>query len=104
MSDLLRTVPCFTKADSCRKSDDNYAHVIARLNCRFRVIRCRDDLQWIIQNTDGFRGDQPRWVALRYCAEPTIVHRLVLKRCGIVDVAELETVHGMMQRSDTHDL
>lgn len=40
---------------------DSYPHVIARLNSQWRVIACRDDLQWILQARRGTQDGRPRW-------------------------------------------
>jgi hypothetical protein len=89
--------------ESNRETDDNYRHVIARLNDHYRVIRCKDDIQWIIQKRDGFRNGQPRWEGRSYCVEPATVYRLVFKHCGIVDAAELSKVQSLSRGSERHD-
>lgn len=60
------------------ESADDYPGVIARLAPRWRVIVCRDGLQWIIQQgkrngpTLAWRGrsyHRQREVLLRFCAQ-----------------------------------
>ncbi len=55
---------------SHRESDDNYARVVARLDDGWRVIVCRDDLQWILQRRDGERAGGARWAGVVYCPDP----------------------------------
>lgn len=43
-------------ATSCRESDDNYFAVLVALNTRWRVIACRDGIQWILQQRDATRS------------------------------------------------
>ena len=96
-------MPKPTHKKSHREADDNYLHVIARLNDRFRVIRCRDNLQWIVQERDGFSNGQSRWTGRSYCTQPETVHRLVLKHCGIVDAAEFRKVQSLVRGGECHD-
>ena len=49
---------------SHREKDDCYKGEIAR-HGRFRVVICKDSLQWILQRQRG--GPEGRWVALGYC-------------------------------------
>lgn len=46
-----KPVPCpVSVAESGRQeSADDYQHVVVRLNARWRVIECRDGIQWILQ-------------------------------------------------------
>lgn len=103
MSDLLRVVRRAEQAVSHRESDDNYKRVVARLNPHWRVVRCKDDIQWIIQKRDGFRNAMPRWTERSFCVEPASVQRLVLKHCGIVDAAELKKVFDLGRGGNRHD-
>jgi hypothetical protein len=98
-----RLMQVVASAGSHRETDDNYLHVVARLNDHYRVIRCKDDLQWIIQKRDGFKNGQPRWTARSYCVEPATINRLVIKHCGIVDAAELQKVHDLLPGGERHD-
>jgi hypothetical protein len=43
----------------------SYARVIVRLNANWRVISCRDGIQWILQRRCGLKHGRPRW-ANRY--------------------------------------
>jgi hypothetical protein len=48
--DLL---PSKTTRGTDRERDDDYAGLVARLNDRWRVISCRDGIQWILQRRDA---------------------------------------------------
>ena len=48
---------------------DTYVHVVARLSSSFRVIVCKDNLQWILQRRDAQRSGQPRWRGVKYCTQ-----------------------------------
>ena len=49
---------------SHRERDDNYAKVIAQLGPRWRVIICRDGIQWILQQKEASHGGP--WRGLSY--------------------------------------
>ena len=88
---------------SHRETDDNYSDVVARLNHHFRVIRCRDAIQLVLQVNDGTKNGQSRWTGRSYCMQPATVHRLVLRHCGIVDAAELEKLQRLSRGSNHND-
>ena len=70
---------------SHRESDDNYARVVAHLGDSWRVIVCRDDLQWILQRRDGERAGRARWTGVGYCLTPEALLRLCRASGGLVD-------------------
>ena len=49
-----------------REEAEDYRTVITVLNRRWRVIECRDGIQWILQRRVGLRHGQPRWDGRRY--------------------------------------
>ncbi|MDF2234961.1 hypothetical protein P2H44_20570 [Albimonas sp. CAU 1670] len=51
---------------SHRETADDYSALLARLNEGFRVIACKDRLQWIIQRRDRWKAGAPRWTGFRY--------------------------------------
>src|SRR5437764_13510804 len=63
---------------SFAESDDSYPHIVAVLNRGWRVIECRDGIQWILQYRnraetvarDGWRGRshcRTRPALIRFC-------------------------------------
>lgn len=66
--------PLVTK--SHRERDDDYRDVVCILSDRWRVIVCRDGLQWIIQRRDGERFGQTRWTGIHYCTSREALIRL----------------------------
>lgn len=55
-------------ATNRRESDDAYGGVIAVLNDRWRVIACRDGIQWILQRQDATRSlHGTAWRGQSYC-------------------------------------
>ena len=61
-----RALPCLAAASSSEEAETNRA-VVAVLNPRWRIIECRDRIQWILQRRAGLRHGQPRWDGRCYC-------------------------------------
>jgi hypothetical protein len=59
--------PIFAADNSRRESADEYGRVIVQFNARWRVIECRDRIQWILQRIDGERHGKKRWTGRSYC-------------------------------------
>ena len=55
---------CSPAGDAHRESSDHYSYVILRLNNRWRIILCRQGLQWILQRRESFHGGA--WRGFRY--------------------------------------
>ena len=51
---------------STKETRDNYVQVVAQLSKRWRVIRCRHDLQWIIQKRSSADLNKGGWVGQSY--------------------------------------
>ena len=50
---------------------DDYFRVIARLNPRWRVIECRDGIQWILQRRGSpEKARRDDWRGRSYCPHP----------------------------------
>jgi len=66
-----------------RETADNYHSELFRRG-GYRVIVCKDGLQWILQRSKGAsgRGAGPRWVALGYCVTRQALSRLWLAKTG----------------------
>lgn len=60
-----------------RETSDHYRHVIASYG-KYRVITCRDDLQWILQRRRGqMRADGMYWHGWAYCT----TRSALIRRC-----------------------
>jgi len=64
----------------------NYRAVVAQLSARWRVVECRDGVQWILQRFDGTRHGRARWTGRSYCRT-----REGLKRACRTSLGELST-------------
>lgn len=86
---------CPMTARSSRETDDHYAHFIAQLNPQHRVVRCKDDIQWIIQRRNGRNKRGQKWKNVKYCVLPETLLRLCLTECGICDAAALDFIRNL---------
>ena len=77
---------------SRREKDEAYPY-IAQLNARWRVISCRDDLQWILQRLDG---DQ--WRGNSFHRDRDVLLQRIAERCGEVDAAALDLIRALPER------
>lgn len=83
---------------SGKESADNYRAVIAMLNTRWRVILCRDGIQWILQRRDGERGGGARWTGRSYCRARASLLRACRTHAGEIDPIALTTLHNLPDR------
>ena len=70
---------------SARETADGYPGVVARLSATRRVIRCRDSLQWIIQNRVSQGHATTRWRGAAYCRTKSALLRLCGRSSAPVD-------------------
>lgn len=72
------------KPSSAIETHDEYGGVVARLNPKWRVIVCRDGIQWILQKhrSAGSRSDV--WQPESYCRTSDALRRCVRERAGEV--------------------
>jgi hypothetical protein len=84
------------RPSSNREEANDYRRVVVILNSGWRIIACRDGIQWILQRRSGERHGQPRWVSKKYnrnkrSAEATTSIGLA----GEVDPAAREVLDGL---------
>jgi hypothetical protein len=71
-------------ANSGKESADDYRHIVARLNARWRVIECRDGLQWILQFGKK-SGHETAWRGRSYCRSREALQRACASHAGEMD-------------------
>ena len=72
-----------TAPQSHRERDDAYRNVVAQLTTRWRVVVCKDGIQWIVQQKESSHGGPWRGVSYH-------THRDgLLRACG-----SLEALHS----------
>lgn len=71
---------------SRRESDDDYARIVCRLNDRWRVIECRDGIQWILQRQDATKSlHAAPWRSRSYCRNRTALKAVCVTHAGAID-------------------
>lgn len=74
------------RAGAAQETADNWPSVIVVLSPGWRVIVCRDGLQWIIQHRKKGGAERP-WRAVRYCRTRKALLRLCAAFCEPLDPA-----------------
>ena len=62
--------------NSHRESSDHYSYVILRFTNRWRIILCRQGLQWILQRRENLHGGA--WRGFRYFR----TRKALIEECG----------------------
>jgi hypothetical protein len=74
----------FPAPDTGKESADSYGRVIARLNSRWRIIACRDGIQWILQQGKS-SGHGTAWRGRSYCRTKIGLMRVCAHHVGDFD-------------------
>lgn len=83
---------------SASETDDAYVAVVAKLSDRWRVIRCRDDIQWILQRRKGWTGAAPRWTGDSYFRNREALVRVTHAKAGDCDPTAWSTLLALPER------
>lgn len=83
-----------TGAGRHHETADDYVGAIARLNATWRVVLCRDGIQWILQRRKKGGGDWP-WRAMHYCQTRKALIRFTATLCGRVAPAALAILDAL---------
>ena len=73
------------KAVNRNESSDSYGDVVAVLNHKWRVIRCRDGIQWILQSRDSTTAAKGVWRGRSYCRTKEALLRACAAHAGEID-------------------
>jgi hypothetical protein len=96
------------QATRLAESDDRYP-AVAILNQRYRVIRCRDGIQWILQRRNipaGTGGNRPErhsrddWRGRSYCRTREALIRCCRAYSGEIDPAAVVALRTLPERID----
>jgi hypothetical protein len=67
------------------ESSDSYSNVVAFLNGKWRVIECRDRIQWILQSRDSLKATVGVWRGRSYCRTKEALLRVCATHAGKID-------------------
>jgi hypothetical protein len=77
-----------TNNESRVETAESYGHVVVRLNPRWRIIACRDGLQWILQyRASAETYSRARWASRSHCRTGEVLIRCVHEHAGAIDPA-----------------
>jgi hypothetical protein len=85
-------------ANEKNESADNYWRLVARLNVRWRVIECRDGIQWILQRIDGERYGKTRWTGRSYCRTRDGLLHACRDNAGEIEPSALAVLNNLPDR------
>lgn len=77
---------------------DNYVRVLVRLDQNWRVIECKDRIQWILQRRDAVRSGQTRWKGVRYFRTRKALIRASRALCGPLCLNEAAVLIALPDR------
>jgi hypothetical protein len=72
---------CRVSCNITREIEDDYAKVIFQQG-KWRVIECKDAIQWIIQRSANLSCVKPRWKPISYCVTRKALTRLWREKTG----------------------
>ena len=76
---------------SIQETSDHYARVVVGLCPRHRVIVCKDDIQWILQQRKKGGAERP-WRGVGYFRTRDALIRLCASLCSRVDPGTMATL------------
>jgi len=83
------------------ESDDSYPHMVAVLNRVWRVIVCRDGIQWILQRRNRAETVARHvWRGRSYCRTKEALIRCCDEHAGQIDPATRMTLEALPERID----
>jgi very-short-patch-repair endonuclease len=77
---------------------DDYERIVVRLCDRWRVIVCRDGIQWILQRRDAQRSGRARWTGSQYFTTRDALIRASRAKSGQVDPEALAILAALPER------
>ncbi|PLX37071.1 MAG: hypothetical protein C0606_11180 [Hyphomicrobiales bacterium] len=85
-------------ASSHRECDSNYRGVAINIDPNWRVIACRDGIQWILQQKRGEKRGQPRFEARGYFRTRKALIRLCRNLIPTISHDALAALEGLPER------
>lgn len=78
--------------------DDAYDNVVVYLTDRVRVIRCRDDVQWILQRRDAAKPHRGFWRGKSYVTERNSLIRVCVALQSEIGPDEMSLLCSLPER------
>ncbi|MEQ8446934.1 MAG: hypothetical protein RIB57_13700 [Pelagibacterium sp.] len=80
---------------SHREEDGDYRGLVVVLNADWRVVTCRDGMQWILQKYRGTKNGMARYEGRAFCRTRAGLLRCIGVRCGEVLPASLDALRAL---------
>ena len=74
---------------------DHYFRLVAQLNAEWRVIVCKDGIQFVLQKRDARRSGQPRWAGRSYHRDRKSLIRVSRALCGPIDAKAMAVLENL---------
>lgn len=74
----------YVSKKAIREEADSYPAVVFKIGPNWRLIVCKDAIQWIIQNRSGSDNGEPRWRGQKYSRTKVGLLRS-LRDCELID-------------------
>jgi hypothetical protein len=85
------------------ESAEGYSFVVAVLNGKWRIIECRDGLQWILQSRDTLRAlPTTVWRGRSYCRSKEALLRVSAAHAGAIDPTVAAILASLPERIAMH--
>ena len=82
-----------------KETSDQYLHIVCHLNSRWRIIRCRHDLQWIIQKRSSADLNKGLWIGKSYHMTLESLRASCLRVTGLQNEKTDALINEMIRRS-----
>jgi hypothetical protein len=93
------------EAANRNESAQSYSRLVAVLNGKWRVIECRDDIQWILQSRNTQKSlSTGVWRAHSYCRTRETLLRVCAARAGKIDPTAAAVLAALPDWIETPDL
>lgn len=84
---------------SNREAADDYDLVVAVLNENWRIIECRDRIQWILQHRGSpEKSRKDDWRGRSYCRTAEVLRQRAHQHAGRIDASALERLLSLPER------
>lgn len=77
------------------ESSDDYRGLVVQLNPLWRVVECRDGIQWIVQRSDGMRDGRRRWTGRSYFRSRDALIRACRALVGSYEATAIDTLESL---------
>jgi hypothetical protein len=80
---------------------DDYAALVVQLNPDWRVIECRDRMQWVLQRRGSpKKAHKDDWRGRSYCRTSEVLRRCTREHAGAIDPAAAAVLAALPARID----